>query len=66
MRNYKEKILDCAIQGLVDGGMKLEAANLYFNLLARIYDSGYNEAVRKYEYFNRHLNQAEHKKFYEN
>lgn len=43
---YKQDVVDAAIQGLIAGGMSDTEANIYRLLLEKVYDTGYNEAIR--------------------
>lgn len=58
MKSYKQDVLDAAIEGLISGGLPEERAKLVLFLLDRVYESGYNEAMRNaeaqesYRYYN--------------
>lgn len=49
MKSYKQDVLDAAIEGLVAGGMSNERADLLLVLLDKVYECGYNEALRNTE-----------------
>lgn len=44
--HYKQKVVESAIQGMIQGGMQKGIAEAFYLLLERVYDSGYNEARR--------------------
>lgn len=45
MNNYKELVVNQAIEGLKFGG--LSTAEVFRTLLERVYQAGYNEAIRQ-------------------
>lgn len=45
MNNYKELVVNQAIEGLKFGG--LSTAEVFRTLLERVYQAGYNEAMRQ-------------------
>ncbi len=44
--DYKQEVVEAAIQGLIQGGMQKDIAEAFYLLFERVYDSGYNEARR--------------------
>jgi uncharacterized tellurite resistance protein B-like protein len=46
MKPYRDEVVTSAIQGLVDGGMTLEYAENFRQLLEQIYNCGYRESKR--------------------
>jgi hypothetical protein len=44
---YKEKVINAAIEGLMEGGISKDRADIYAGLLAKMYDAGYNEGMRE-------------------
>lgn len=47
--SYKQEVIESAIQGMIQGGMQKDIAEVFYLLLERVYDSGYNEARRNIE-----------------
>jgi hypothetical protein len=43
-KTYREDVVQAAIRGLKEGGMK--EANIFEFLLVRVYECGYNECLR--------------------
>lgn len=46
-KSHKQQIVDHAIAGLVEGGFPSNTAESFRILLTRIYECGYNEAIRE-------------------
>lgn len=44
--NFKKKVIDSAVQGLIEGGFSKDQAYLFELLFERVYESAYNEAMR--------------------
>ena len=44
---YKEKIINAAIDGLMEGGFSKDRAETIAGLLTKMYDAGYNEGMRE-------------------
>ena len=44
--NFKKKVIDSVVQGLIEGGFSKDKAYLFELLFERVYESGYNEAMR--------------------
>jgi len=44
--DYKQEVVEAAIQGMIQGGMQKDIAEAFYLLLERVYTSGYNEALR--------------------
>ena len=47
--DYKQEVIESAIQGMIQGGMQKDVAEAFYLLFERIYTSGYNEARRNIE-----------------
>lgn len=44
--DYKQEVIEAAIQGMIQGGMQKDIAEAFYLLFERVYTSGYNEARR--------------------
>lgn len=53
--SYKQQVIEQAKLGFMQGGLPAESAYVFSILLERVYDCGYNEAVRnlRSDYDNR-------------
>jgi hypothetical protein len=47
--DYKQEVIESAIQGMIQGGMHKDIAEAFYLLFERVYNSGYNEARRNIE-----------------
>jgi len=47
--DYKQEVIEAAIQGMIQGGMHKDIAEVFYLLFERVYTCGYNEARRNIE-----------------